>query len=274
MRGDKPVGIWLVLCPALWGLTLAYKGLPPLKDILIFAVGSFLVRGAGCTYNDFVDQQVDRQVDRTKNRPLARKALSSKQAFIFLALQLLLAASLLLWMPLEVFYMALGAVGLILIYPWLKKITYWPQLFLGFAMNYSLLMAYVSVKQTLDVVVLLLYGGSIFWTLGYDTLYAHQDKVDDRRIGVKSTALVFENHTKFFVFLCYSIFLTSVGLVIVSFEMSLWAFAGLVMPLTLLLGQIFLVDLRSPSSCGRAFRSNQWVGFFIEILLILGFWAF
>lgn len=258
-RMDKPVGTWLVLFPALWGLTLAHQGIPPISDMLIFAVGAFLVRGAGCTVNDILDRDLDPHVARTKNRPLARRALSVQQAVAYLGGQLAAAALLLLWLPVEVFYMAVGAVVLLGVYPLMKRITYWPQIFLGLCMNYSLPMAYVSVHGTLSLEALVLYGGAVFWTLAYDTIYAHQDKEDDMLVGVKSSALSAWGNSKIFLGACYAVFALSLGY---AMGPGYGAFLALI-PGVFLVWQVYAVTLKDPQSCLRAFKMNIRIGLLV-----------
>jgi len=273
-RFDKPVGAWLVLFPALWGLTLAHQGMPPLLDILLFTVGAFLVRGAGCTANDLLDRNLDPFVERTKNRPLARGALTVGEGIAYLVGQLMAASILLFFMPLEVFYLALGAVALMLLYPLLKRVTYWPQLFLGLCMNYSMLMAYAYVTKSLafSFDVALLYGGSIFWTLAYDTIYAHQDRKDDVKVGIKSSALSAFGGSKLFLGFCYGVFM--VALTLSSVQKKDPSFLGLgllLVPAGLLFYQLILMDFQSPKKCLQAFKLNQLVGLVVLIILLIVF---
>ncbi|HBN22049.1 MAG TPA: 4-hydroxybenzoate octaprenyltransferase [Holosporales bacterium] len=277
-RFDKPVGAWLVLFPALWGLTLAHQGMPTLLDIFLFTVGAFLVRGAGCTINDLLDRNLDPYVERTKNRPLARGALTTGEGVAYLMGQLMAASILLLFMPIEVFYLALGAVALMLLYPLLKRVTYWPQLFLGLCMNYSMLMAYVYVTKTFtfSVDVLVLYVGSVFWTLAYDTIYAHQDRKDDMKVGIKSSALSTLGGTKLFLGLCYSLFLVALSFSIVQKQnlslLHLGLLMGLLMfPAILLFYQLILMDFHDPKKCLQAFKLNQGVGLVVLVVLLIIF---
>lgn len=277
-RFDKPVGAWLVLFPALWGLTLAHQGMPPLLDIFLFTIGAFLVRGAGCTANDLLDRNFDPYVERTKNRPLARGALTTGEGIAYLMGQLMAASLLLLFMPIEVFYLALGAVAMMLLYPLLKRVTYWPQVFLGLCMNYSMLMAYVYVTKSLtfSVDVLVLYAGSVFWTLAYDTIYAHQDRKDDIKVGIKSSALSSFGGTKFFLGICYFLFLAAIAFNIVQKKDLSLLHLGLLMgflafPAILLFYQLILMDFQSPKKCLQAFKLNQGVGLVVLVVLLIVF---
>ncbi len=268
-RFDKPIGAWLVLFPAFWGLTLAHGAFPPLLDLFLFTIGAFLVRGAGCTANDLMDRKLDPHVARTKNRPLARGALTTGQGVAYLLGQLLASSILLFFMPLDVFYLALGAVALMLVYPFLKRITYWPQLFLGLCMNYSMLMAYVYVTKTLSLEILVLYGGAIFWTLAYDTIYGHQDKKDDVMVGIKSSALSSMGSTKTFLSLCYIMFLGTLGWVFIQKDPSLLSLSLLSVPALLLFYQVIVLRSDNPQSCLQAFKLNAWVGLSIWVSLAL-----
>src|SRR3954471_6387562 len=186
-RLDRPIGTWLLLFPCWWGLALAGS-----RDLLLyalFAVGAVVMRGAGCTINDIIDRDLDGRVARTADRPLPSGAVTLTGAFAFLALELLLGlAILLLLRPLAIW---LGVLSLVIVatYPLMKRVTWWPQIFLGLAFNWGVLMGWATVRENLAPAPLLLYLAGIFWTLGYDTIYAHQDKEDDASIGIKSTAL-------------------------------------------------------------------------------------
>jgi 4-hydroxybenzoate polyprenyl transferase, proteobacterial len=269
-RLHQRTGIYLVFFPALWGLTVAYQGFPPLRAIIIFMVGAVLVRGAGCTVNDLLDRNFDPHVQRTKGRPLASGALTVKQGVLWLGLQLLGAASLLLLLNDLVFKLSLMAVGLLSVYPLLKRVTYWPQLFLGFAMNFSMLMAYASVHQTVSLEIILLYLGSICWTLGYDTIYAYQDKKDDELIGVKSSVRILGGALKPFLVLIYSCCIVLIGSAFLQIKPT--NASGMVYGFILslaLYGQIYWCDFNNTARWGQAFRFNTWVGLLVWLALIL-----
>lgn len=190
-RFDKPIGTELVFWPTMWALWIASKGIPDLKILLIMALGCLFMRAAGCAINDFADRKVDAHVERTKNRPLATGVIKAKEAvFVFLAL-VVLSASLLLFLPIEAFYWSFGALLLAFIYPFMKRYTHLPQVFLGAAFSWSIPMAYAAVGQTPDLTCWLLYFGNLAWTVAYDTQYAITDREYDLKIGVKSTAILF-----------------------------------------------------------------------------------
>ncbi|KAK6123487.1 hypothetical protein DH2020_042776 [Rehmannia glutinosa] len=198
-RLDKPIGTWLLAWPCMWSITMAAApgSLPDIKMMMLFGTGALLLRGAGCTINDLLDQDIDTKVERTRLRPIASGVLSPFQGICFLGFQLLLGLGILL--QLNNFSRVLGASSLLLVfsYPLMKRLTFWPQAYLGLTFNWGALLGWAAVKGSLDpAVVLPLYASGVFWTLVYDTIYAHQDKEDDKKVGVKSTALRFGDSTK------------------------------------------------------------------------------
>ena len=271
-RLHQRTGIYLVVFPALWGLTVAYQGMPPVQDILVFTLGAVLVRGAGCTINDLLDRDFDQNVQRTKMRPLASGELTLRQGIIWLGIQLLGAAFLLLFLNNLVFKMAFAALGLLSFYPLLKRVTYWPQLFLGFAMNFSMLMAYASVKETFSCDIIFLYLGSVCWTLGYDTIYAYQDKKDDEIIGVKSSARILGTHIKLFLVLIYSCFIACLGYFLIQAKPTTsgaytYSLGGVLA--ILLYGQIYWCHFEKPAQWGQVFRFNTWVGLLVWLIIMI-----
>ena len=265
-RFDKPAPFWLITLPTFWGLTIAHQGLPPVKDLIIFLTGAILMRGAGCTINDIWDKDFDCQVLRTASRPLATGEISIRNAFLWFCIQLLLGSFLLLFMNRLVFFMAFLAIFLMVIYPLMKRITYWPQVFLGIAWNYPMLMAYAYVTETLNMKIIILYMGSIIWTVAYDTIYAHQDKIDDIKVGIKSSALFLQDNTRIFVCICYILFITSV---VLSAEITIYTVFPLLFYISLLCYQIIILNIDSPSVCGKIFSSNRWVAVCVWIVLLL-----
>ncbi|KAK2361378.1 polyprenyltransferase [Trifolium repens] len=262
-RLDKPIGTWLLLWPCVWSITLAAPPghLPDLKMLALFGCGALLLRGAGCTINDLIDRDIDTKVERTKLRPVASGLLTPFQGLSFLGFQLLLGLGILL--QLNNYSRVLGASSLLLVfsYPLMKRFTFWPQAFLGLTFNWGALLGWAAVKGNLDPsIVLPLYASGVCWTLVYDTIYAHQDKEDDLKVGVKSTALRFGDSTKEW--------LTGFGIASVS-SLALSGFnAELGWPYYAFLGvasghlgwQIWTVDLSSRSDCNRKFVSNKWYG--------------
>ncbi len=271
-RIDRPIGTWLLLLPAWWSVILASPGLRDLYGTLtflvLFGVGAVIMRGAGCTFNDIVDRDFDAQVARTSTRPVASGAIPVPRAIIFLILQLLAALGILL--SFNRFTIALGAASLVLIftYPFMKRITYWPQAFLGITFNWGALLGFSAVTGALGAEALALYAGGFFWTLGYDTIYAHQDKEDDVRLGVKSSALRLGEKTRPYLFAFYG--LAIAGLTLAGHLAALaWPyFAGLALGLAQLLWQAGKVDLDSSGDCLVKFRSNRNFGWIVLAGLI------
>jgi 4-hydroxybenzoate polyprenyltransferase len=268
-RWDRPVGTWLLLLPCWWGQALA-DGLPDPWLMLLFAIGAVAMRGAGCTVNDLADRDFDRRVARTRNRPLAAGRVSVRAALLFVAAQALVGALVLLALEPMAALVAILSLPLVVAYPFMKRITYWPQAFLGLTFNWGALVGYAAATGGLDGPVLLLYSAGIAWTLGYDTLYAHQDKEDDALIGVKSTALLFREQTPAWVLGFYL-----ATLVLLAAATALagkgWAFWAALLPVAwLLLRQVQRLRLDDPADCLARFRSNRDVGLAVTAALVLG----
>lgn len=268
MRLHQPVGIFLLLWPCVWAVTLAENGFPPLRILLLFAIGATFMRAAGCIINDIVDRKLDAEVERTKNRPLASGELSIRQALSLLAL--LLAASLLVAMELGAAVVMWSALALIpvAIYPWMKRISWWPQLFLGLTFNWGALVGWVAVRGQVEIPAIILYVASVFWTLGYDTIYAHQDKTDDARVGIKSTALRLGQSTKPLLLFIYSLALF--GWLVALHTAGGGAGRRLLLALAALhLGwQVYAANLNSPAACKKIFASNAWLGLLVWLAFI------
>ncbi|KAK7294901.1 hypothetical protein RJT34_17800 [Clitoria ternatea] len=262
-RLDKPIGTWLLLWPCMWSITLAAAPghLPDFKMLALFGTGALLLRGAGCTINDLLDRDIDTMVERTKLRPVASGLLTPFQGLCFLGFQLLLGLGVLL--QLNNYSRVLGASSLLLVfsYPLMKRFTFWPQAYLGLTFNWGALLGWAAVKGSLDPsIVLPLYASGVFWTLVYDTIYAHQDKEDDLKVGVKSTALRFGDSTKEWItgfgVACLG------GLAVSGFNAEIgWPYYASLAAASGHLGwQILTVDLSSRADCSRKFNSNKWFG--------------
>ncbi|MBL8703102.1 MAG: 4-hydroxybenzoate octaprenyltransferase [Alphaproteobacteria bacterium] len=270
MRADRPIGTWLLLFPCWWGIALASPRWPSLWLLAVFAVGAFVMRGAGCTYNDIVDRDFDGRVARTADRPIPSGAVSVKQAVAFLLVQLLLGFVILLSLNRTSVLLGVASLVLVFTYPLMKRVTWWPQFFLGLAFNWGALMGWSAVTDGLGWAPLLLYAGGIAWTLGYDTIYAHQDKEDDALIGVKSSARRLGARTRPALWLFYA---AAVAL----FAASAWA-AGLGWPAQLgiagaaaqLAWQAARVDPDSPADCLAKFKSNRVTGWLVLAGLVAG----
>lgn len=268
-RWDRPVGIWLLLWPALWGLLLGHNGQPPLLYIVIFIVGAVAMRGAGCTINDLLDRGLDGAVARTASRPLPAGLISVRGAWLWLAVQMLLAAVLLFALPPAVWMWGLAAVPLVLLYPLMKCITWWPQLWLGITFNWGLWLGLASGDATHGA-GLWFYIGAIVWTVGYDTIYATQDADDDALIGVRSTARLFGVHVRAAVAICYVLALSCWVMGVVQPQLSAYAAIGFILAAGLLAWQ-FKIWSADPISARKAFISNIRVGAAVALMLWLGY---
>ena len=267
-RLDRPIGTWLLLFPCWWGVALAGPGWPDPWKLALFAVGAVLMRGAGCTFNDLVDRDIDRRVARTRARPLASGAVTVPQAILFLALQLALALAVLV--QFNPFAVAVGAasLALVVVYPFMKRITYWPQAFLGLTFNWGALLGWAAVTGALEAPALALYAAGILWTLGYDTIYAHQDKDDDALIGVKSSALRLGAATRPWLFVFYGGALVLFAAAGVLAGLGWPALAALAAGALQLGWQAARVDIDRPRDCLAKFRSNRWFGWILLAAIV------
>jgi 4-hydroxybenzoate polyprenyltransferase len=270
IRLDRPTGTWLLLWPGLWGLALAAERLPDIRLLALFALGALIMRSAGCIYNDLVDRDLDARVARTRNRPLASGAIKPYQALILLAA--LMGAGLAILVQLNGFAIALGIASLALVfgYPLMKRFTYWPQAFLGLTFNWGALLGWAAIEGRLALPAGLLYLGGICWTLGYDTIYAHQDKEDDALVGVKSSALALGARTPRFLFVIYAGALAAFAAAGALCAIGWPFYVGLGAAALLLAWQARSVRLDSPSDCLRVFKLNSWVGLALFAGIIVG----
>ena len=272
-RLDRPIGTWLLLFPGWWGIALASSGWPDPALILLFALGAVAMRGAGCTLNDIADRDYDAQVARTRLRPLPSGAVSLWQAVLFLVLQLAIGAAVLLTLNRTSMLLGVAVLGLIGTYPFMKRVTYWPQVFLGLNFNWGALIGWTAVTGELALPPLLLYLGGIFWTIGYDTIYAHQDKEDDLRIGVKSSALALGSHTRPWLFVFYAAALTAWAAAGIAAGLGLLFWLGLAGSAVQLAWQAARVAIDVPADCLGKFRSNRAVGWLMLAAIVAGHFA-
>ena len=273
-RYDRPIGAWLLFWPCFWGTALAsaeLRSLPPLMPLLAFAIGALAMRGAGCTYNDIIDRNLDGQVARTALRPLPSGRVSLRAAWVFFGAQIFVGFLVLVSFQ-SLFMLALGiaALGLVSAYPFMKRITYWPQAWLGLTFNWGALMGYAAITDTLPPAAFALYAAGVFWTLGYDTIYAHQDKEDDALIGVKSTALLLGARTKPVLTLFYGASLACLALAAYAAQIGPLFWAALPIVGWHLLVQITRLDINKPEVCLQIFRANRNTGLIIAIVFVLG----
>ncbi len=272
-RLDRPIGCWLLLMPCLWSVTLAQiaagGGLPDLRLLVLLTIGAVAMRGAGCTYNDIVDRNVDGHVARTRSRPIPSGRVSVTGAAIFMVAQSLVGLVVLLQLNRFAIGIGLASLVLVAIYPFMKRVTYWPQIFLGLAFNWGVLVGWVAVLGRLDWAPVVLYVAGIFWTLGYDTIYALQDKEDDVLIGVKSTALRFGGRTRAWLVGFYTITvggLAAAGALIAAGPVFYLALAGGAAHAA---WQMITLDEDDPARCLMLFRSNRDFGLIVFAGLVV-----
>jgi 4-hydroxybenzoate polyprenyltransferase len=274
-RLKKPIGFMLLFWPCAWGLTLAYDLSNGFNDyffyLFLFFLGSVLMRSAGCIMNDILDKEFDKKVERTKNRPIASNKVSVKLAIFYTIVLCSLAFLVLINFNNLTIILALGSMPLAFTYPLMKRFTYWPQLFLGITFNYGLVLGWTATLGEINVVAIIFYLGAIFWTLGYDTIYGFQDIKDDEIIGVKSTSIKFKRNPKLFLLLCYLSFISSLIAVgfIMNFNYLFYIFL-LISMMHLLLFQVYKLNFKDPKNCFKIFKSNNFLGFFILINLLIG----
>jgi 4-hydroxybenzoate polyprenyltransferase len=275
-RLDRPIGFWLLFLPGLWGILLAGRSasatlwLPTLRLVVLFAIGSIVMRAAGCVVNDLWDRDIDRKVVRTAGRPLASGALRPKQALAFLAA--LLLVGLLVLLQLNPLAQVLGAASLILValYPLAKRVTWWPQLVMGFTFGFGAPLGYAAAAGRIDWVWAAGYGAAILWDLGFDTIYAHQDREDDALVGVKSTARLFGDRTAPFLAACYVGTLLLLALAGYLAGIGPMFYPALLLPAALLAWQVMRLDVDDPARCLRLFRLNRETGLAVGLALLLG----
>ena len=263
-RLNKPIGFMLLFWPCAWGLAFAnsYKQNSELfiYYLILFFLGSVLMRSAGCIFNDIVDKDFDKKVKRTKKRPIASGKISIFQSFVYVALLCLIALIVLLQFNLTTILLGLSSMILAFSYPFMKRITYWPQLFLGITFNWGILMAWTSMGNEISFNILLLYLAAIFWTLGYDTIYGAQDMSDDEIIGLKSTSLKFKNNIKTFVYICYFLSVFFLGyLFIDKFKINFSTLFFIIFIISLFY-QLKIFKKNKPKSCLSAFKFNNISG--------------
>lgn len=273
-RLDRPIGSWLLLIPCLWSAALAshlardVSQLP--LTIVLFFIGAFAMRGAGCTWNDITDRDLDARVERTRSRPIPAGKVTVTQALVFLVVQALVGLVVLL--QFNPFAIATGIASLLIVaaYPFMKRITYWPQVVLGLAFSWGALMGFAVVLGRIDAAALALYAGAIAWVIGYDTIYAHQDADDDALIGIKSTALLFGERTRSALAIFYglAVILIGVALHLAGAEWPAWL--GLAAFVAHLAWQIARIEIGDPRLCLRLFKSNRDAGLLLFAGLLAG----
>ncbi len=270
-RVDRPIGTWLLFLPGVWGILLARPGWAEgVRLVLLFGLGSLVMRAAGCVVNDLWDRDIDRMVARTAGRPLASGALRPRHALALLII--LLLAGLVVLLQLNGLAQALGVASLALLglYPLAKRVTWWPQLVMGFTFGFGAPMGYAAGAGHLDMAWALIYAAAIAWDLGFDTIYAHQDREDDALIGVKSTARLLGERTRPFLAVCYAVAILLLAASGFFAGLTIWFFVALAWPAVLLARQVQRLDIHDPALCLSLFRANRDVGLTVALALLAG----
>jgi 4-hydroxybenzoate polyprenyltransferase len=272
-RADRPIGTWLLFLPWLWGILLARPDpAEALRLITLFAIGSLVMRAAGCVINDLWDRDIDRRVVRTAGRPLASGALGSLQALLFLGALLFAGLAVLLRLNSLAQAMGMGSLILVVLYPLAKRVTWWPQVIMGFTFGFGAPMGYAAASGRMDGAWAALYAAAILWDVGFDTIYAHQDREDDALVGVRSTARLFGEWTRPFLAVFYAG--SMVALVVAGrlAGLGMWFYPALLLPAALLARQVVRLDIHDPAGCLRLFKANREVGLAVGLALFAGWW--
>lgn len=273
-RYDKPIGFLLLMWPCLWSYAAASHFIDKPLDlfhVILFIIGSIIMRGAGCTWNDYLDKHYDAKVERTKNRPLAANKISENKALIFLFIQLVIGFLILIQFNKLTILIGVFSIIPITIYPLMKRITWWPQLFLGITFNWGALLGWTAMTNNISIYSIVLYIGCVFWTIGYDTIYAHQDKIDDDFLGLKSSAVFLGENSKIAISIFYLVFFISISFL----SLTLGSINGWLNYIILTLvgihlaRQIYLLDINDPGICHSIFKSNNSIGFIVFFLFFI-----
>ena len=270
-RLNKPIGILLLFWPCVWGLTLAYNFSGNInlyfKHVLLFFLGSVLMRSAGCIINDVVDKDFDKKVQRTKDRPIASGKIKIFYAFLYATILCLISLLILLQFNKLTIMLGLGSMFFAFSYPFMKRITYWPQLFLGLTFNWGIIMGWTSIMNSISIQPIILYVAAIFWTLGYDTVYGLQDINDDEVIGVKSTSIKFKKNVKIFVGICYVICIFLLLFLGAMLNTNIFYYIFSLLFISSLFYQMMIFKKNNPKSCLKAFKFNNITGFLIFLFI-------
>jgi len=269
-RADRPIGTWLLLFPCWWSMALAQvshsDGRLNLWFMVLFAIGAFVMRSAGCAFNDYVDREYDAKVERTRHRPIPSGQIAPNTALLFVVALSLIGLAVLVQFNLFTIGLAIASLALVIVYPFMKRFTYWPQVVLGLTFNWGALVGWSAITGELSLAPALLYAGAVLWTVGYDTIYAHQDKEDDLMLGLKSTAIRFGAHTRGWLAGLYAATVALWAVAIAEAGGGLLSFAALATIAIQFAWQIMTLDISDADNCLARFRSNRDVG----ALLFLG----
>jgi 4-hydroxybenzoate polyprenyltransferase len=272
-RADRPIGFFLLALPCFWSVSLAGRSIdepyPDLWLLFLFAVGAVAMRAAGCTYNDLVDRDLDAQVARTRGRPLPSGQVSRRAAFIFIMVLCLIGLVVLLSFNSTTIWLGLGVIPIVALYPFVKRFSHWPQAVLGLAFNWGALLGWPAVLGRLDWPAIVLYAGAVAWTIGYDTIYAHQDREDDDLIGLKSTALKFGRATKAWLALLYAIAWLAIVTAGIMAHAGTAFLLGMTAAAAQLAWQVVTLDIDDPENCLKRFRSNRDFGAIVLAAILI-----
>jgi 4-hydroxybenzoate polyprenyltransferase len=272
-RIDRPIGFWLLAIPCFWSVSLAERSVgsdyPDPVTLLLFALGAFVMRAAGCTYNDIIDRDIDAKVARTKGRPLPSGEITVKNATIFMAALSLVGLLVLLCFNQTAVRLGVAVLPLVALYPLVKRVSFWPQAVLGLAFNWGALLGYAAVLGRVEWAAVVLYLGAIAWTIGYDTIYAHQDREDDALLGLKSTALRFGKNTKLWLSGFYVAAWIGISLAGMLAEAEIVFLLGMLVAGAHLFWQVATLDIDDPENCLKRFRSNRDFGFIVLAAIVL-----
>jgi 4-hydroxybenzoate polyprenyltransferase len=272
-RLDRPIGCWLLFLPGLWSILLGRLAFwPSLRLLALFLIGAVLMRSAGCVVNDLWDRDLDRQVTRTAGRPLAAGTVSVREALAFLVVLLLASLAILLQLNWATQKLGVASLLLVALYPLAKRVTWWPQAMLGLTFSWAAPMGYAAATGRLDGAAVALYAGAFCWILGYDTIYAHQDREDDALVGVRSTARLFGENSRAFLAACYTATVALLALAGWFAGLAAPFYAALALPAAMLAWQVGKLDIHDPALCLRLFRANREVGLAIALAVLIGRW--
>lgn len=272
MRLNRPIGIYLLLWPTVWALWIAGEGNPDSLVTLVFVLGVVLMRSAGCVINDYADRDFDPHVSRTRNRPIASGKVKAKEALLLFTMLCLAAFTLVLTMNRLTILLSLGGVVLAAIYPFMKRYTYLPQVFLGLAFGWAIPMAFAAQTGEVPIIAWLLLTANVLWATAYDSMYAMVDIEDDLKVGVKSTAILFGDADRIIIGSIQLLFLITMLMVGNKLELGLYYYLGLMAATLLAIYQLYLIRKREPEGCFKAFLNNQWSGAVIFAGLVLNYW--
>lgn len=272
MRMDRPIGTWLLLWPTFWALWIAAEGIPPVNIMLIFALGVFVMRSAGCVINDYADRNIDKHIERTKNRPITSGKVSPREALGLFAAGILMAFILVLFLNLFTILLSVVALLLAALYPFMKRYTHYPQIVLGMAFSWAIPMGFAAQLNDIPPVAWLLYIVTILWIVSYDTMYAMADKEEDLKIGVKSTAIIFADNDKLIIGLLQLTF--TLGMVTIAWlvQGGVFFYLGIALSVIFSLYQQYLIRERDKKKCFQAFLNNHWLGMVIFIGIFLDYY--